>query len=245
MLTIAIAEDNAAEMVGLIEHVNKLGHKLLLTAINGYHLLEQLSKLPTYKLPNILLLDINMPKINGLIVTMYFANKYPSIKIIAVSSHTNDTLIAEVVTEGASAFITKYFLTPNSVVYQNVYGTTNVLELAIEAVQNGQLFIDKLLVNNPSDIKTTLATSTIIENHYSSLKPHKRAFIILNGADLSFKEIAILMHTTENTVKEYSSILCKKFGVKNRYLLTKACFAHCIVKQAVYYDSTMGIKQDW
>lgn len=245
MLTIAIAEDNPVEMEGLIQEVNKLGHKLVLTAVNGYNLLEQLSKLPTHKLPQILLLDIKMPKINGLIVTMYFANKYPSIKIIAVSSHTNDTLIAEILTEGASAFITKYFLTPNSVVYKNVYGTSNVLQLAIEAMQNGQLFIDKLLVNNHNDIKTTVATSAIIEKHYSSLKPHKREFIILNGADLSFLEIAILMHATENTVKEYSSILCKKFGVKNRYLLTQACFAHGIVKQAVYYDSTMGTKQDW
>jgi DNA-binding NarL/FixJ family response regulator len=116
-----------------------------------------------------------------------------------------------------------------------------VLQLAIEAVQNGQLFIDKLLVNNPTNIKTTVATSAIIEKHYPSLNPQKRAFIILNGADLSFKEIAILMHTTENTVKEYSSILCKQFNVKNRcYLLTQACFAVGIVKQAVYYDSTMG-----
>jgi DNA-binding NarL/FixJ family response regulator len=93
MITIGIAEDNPLEMEGLKEHVNKLGHKLVLTAINGYHLLEQLSKLPTQKLPQILLLDINMPKVNRLIVTMYFAYKYPSIKIIAVSSHTSDTLI--------------------------------------------------------------------------------------------------------------------------------------------------------
>jgi YesN/AraC family two-component response regulator len=93
MLTIAIAEDNPVEMEGLIQHVNKLGHKLVLTAINGYDLLLQLSKLPTQKLPQILLLDINMPKVNGLIVTMYFTYKYPSIKIIAVSSHTSNTLI--------------------------------------------------------------------------------------------------------------------------------------------------------
>jgi predicted XRE-type DNA-binding protein len=62
----------------------------------------------------------------------------------------------------------------------------------------------------------------------------------LQTTQLSQFEIAILMHTTESNVKEYSSILCKQFNVKNRYLLTQACFAVGIVKQAVYYDSTMG-----
>lgn len=128
---------------------------------------------------------------------------------------------------------------------KNIYGTANVLQLAIEAVQKGQLFCDRLLVNHPNNIKITVPTSAIINKCYSFLKPPKREFIILNGADLSFSEIAILMNTTESTVKEYSSILCKKFDVKNRYLLTQAFYELGIVKQAVYYDNTMGTKQDW
>lgn len=240
MITIAIAEDNTVEREGLIQQINKLGCNLVFAAVNGYDLLMRLSKLPTQKLPQILLLDIKMPKINGLIVTIYCTYKYPSIKIIAVSSHTNETLIAEILTEGASAFITKYFITPNSFVYNNVYGTKNVLQLAIEAVQNGQLFIDKLLVNNPNEIKTTVATSAIINKYYSHFRPKKREFVILNVADLSLSEIAELMHTTESTLKEYSALLCKQFTVSNRYQVANACFTHGIVKLAAYYDNTMN-----
>ncbi len=240
MLTIAIAEDNAAEMEGLKQQVTKLGYQLVLSAINGYDLLQQLLKLPTNKLPHILLLDINMPKINGLIATIYCAYKYPSIKIIAVSSHTNDTLITEVITEGAVAFITKYFLTPKSIVYYDNYGSTNVLQIAITAVQNGQLFIDKLLINHPESIKRTIATSTIIAKQHSYLKPKHREFAVLNAAGLSLQEVAALMHMSVNTIKEYSALLCKLFGVENHHQLVNACFAHGIVKLAMFYDNTMA-----
>ena len=239
MLTIGIADNNTAEREGLIKQVALLGHKLLLTAVNGYDLLEQLLKLQTEKLPKLLLLDINMPKINGLIVTIYCAFKYPSIKIIGVSSHTNDQLITEVVTEGASAFITKYFLTPNSIVYKDNYGTTNVLQIAIKAVLEGQLFIDKLLINNPATIKPTPTTASIIATHHKYLKPKHIEFAILNAAGLSLKEISHLMHTSVNTVKDYNELLCKRFGVANHAQLALACIQHSIVKQATYYDNTM------
>lgn len=240
MLTIAIAEDNAAEMEGLKQQVATLGHKLLLTAVNGYDLLEQLLKLPTDKLPKLLLLHINMPRINGLLITTCCTFKYPSIKIIGVSSHTNEQLITEVITEGAVAFITKYFLTPDSIVYKANYGSTNVLQIAINAILAGQLFIDKLLVNNPTTIKLTSTTASIIARHYKHLKPKQIEFAILNAAGLSLKEIAYLMHTTTNTVKDYNEVLCNQFNVVNHGQLALACVQHGIVKQAIYYDTTMA-----
>ena len=240
MLTIAIAEDNSAEREGLIQQVKTLGYTLVLTAVDGYDLLLQLAKLPTNKLPNILLLDMNMPKINGLLVTTYCTYKYPSLKIIAVSSHTNDALITEVITEGASAFITKYFLTPNAFIYTDNYGSTNTLQMAIKALQNEQLFIDKLLVNNPESITRNVSTNAIVATKFQHLKPIHREFAILNASGLSLSEVAALMHISVNTIKDYNILLCKQFAVKNHHQLAQACFAYGIVKQAVYYDHTMS-----
>ncbi|MDI9365125.1 MAG: response regulator [Flavobacterium sp.] len=237
MLTIAIAADNAAEMEGLKSEVVKLGHQVVFTATNGYDLLKQLSKLLLPKLPKVILLDVKMPKINGLIVTIYCAYKYPSIKIIAVSSYTNGTLIVEMFTEGASAFITKYFLTPNSVAYKNVYGAANALQLAIEALQKGQLFIDRLLVNNPNDIKKTVPTSAIIDKYYNFFKPKHREFVILNASGLKLAEIALLMNTTVNTLKDYNTIFCKLFNVNNHHQVAQVCVQNGIVKQALYFNN--------
>ncbi len=239
MLSIAIAEDNAEEREKLIKQVVQLGYTLQLVAVNGYDLLEQLQVLPTHKLPHILLLDIKMPRINGLLVTMYCAFKYPTIKVIGVSSHTNEQLVTHVITEGASAFITKYFLTPASIVYADNYGNTHLLQLAIDAVQKGELFIDKLLVNHPEKIQQNISTNTIIQKKYPQLKPKHREFIILNAAGLSLTEIALLMQISKHTVKDYNTILCQMFNVDNHHQLVQACFEQGIVKLAVYFDESM------
>ena len=63
----------------------------------------------TKHLPDILLLDIKMPKIDGLLLTQYITFIHPSIKIIGVSSHSNEALVTEVLSEGALGFITKSF----------------------------------------------------------------------------------------------------------------------------------------
>ncbi|MFY7899564.1 MAG: response regulator [Chitinophagaceae bacterium] len=240
MLSIAIAEDNAEEREKLKKQVIQLGYTLQIVAVNGYDLLEQLQVLPTQKLPQILLLDIKMPRINGLLVTMYCAFKYPSIKVIGISSHTNEQLVTQVITEGASAFITKYFLTPSSIVYTDNYGDANLLQLAINAVQKGELFIDKLLVNYPENIQRTISTNTIIQKKYAQLKPKHREFIILNAAGLSLNEVALLMHISKHTIKDYNTVLCKMFAVDNHHQLVHACFELGIVKLAVYFDNSIN-----
>ena len=137
------------------------------------------------------------------------------------------------------AFITKYFLTPNASIYTDNYGNANVLQMAIDAVLNNKLFIDKLLVNNPTAIKLTPTTTSIIASNYKNLKPKHLEFAILNAAGLSLKDTAHLMNTSVNTVKDYNNLLCKRFGVANHAQLALACVQHGIVKQAMYYDTTM------
>ena len=88
-----------------------------------------------------------------------------------------------------------------------------MLRIAINAVLDEQLFIDKLLVNNPTDIKFTPTTASIIATNYKYLKPKYIEFAILNAAGLSLKKIALLMNTTVNTVKDHNELLCKYFGV--------------------------------
>lgn len=138
------------------------------------------------------------------------------------------------------AFITKYFLAPNAFIYTDNYGTANVLQMATNAVVNNQLYIDKLLVSDPTTIKRTPTTASIIATHYKHLKPKHIEFAILNAAGLSLLDIAALMHTTVYTVKDYNALLCKQFKVANHFQLALACMQRGIVKQAVYYDNAMA-----
>jgi DNA-binding NarL/FixJ family response regulator len=240
MITVAIAEDDAPSMRALQHEVAALGYKILLTAPNGKDLLQQLQKLKADKLPTVLLLDINMPYVNGLLVTTYCSLKYPSIKIVGVSSHTNERLIREVLAEGANCFISKYFLTKDSVVYQTYLKHRNVIQEAIQSALKGEKMIDELIVNEPNKIGTSVATKQVIAVNYHHLKPKLIEFAILNAAELSFNDIASLMNVSYASVKDYCKTLCAQFNVADRHELTIKCMQFGIIKLAVYYDDTMA-----
>jgi DNA-binding NarL/FixJ family response regulator len=89
-----------------------------------------------------------MPKIDGLLLTQYITFIHPSIKIIGVSSHSNEALVTEVLSEGALGFITKFFLKRESAVYQGTYGNRNILFEAMDAALDNKEYIDSLLFNH-------------------------------------------------------------------------------------------------
>lgn len=104
-LTIAIADDEALFRKGLkllIEDFD--GLEVILDAEHGQHLLDQLA---TDLLPDILLLDLKMPVLNGIETAKILREKYPSIKIIVLSTHFSKAFILNMIELGASAYLPK------------------------------------------------------------------------------------------------------------------------------------------
>lgn len=104
-LTIAIADDEALFRKGLkllIEDYD--GLQVILDAEHGQHLLDQLA---TDILPDILLLDLKMPVLNGIETAKILREKYPSIKIIVLSTHFSKAFILNMIELGASAYLPK------------------------------------------------------------------------------------------------------------------------------------------
>jgi DNA-binding NarL/FixJ family response regulator len=234
MITIAMAEDNAKERLLLKKAIAALGYKLLFDAVDGRDILFKLRVAKV--LPQILLLDIQMPYANGLAVTTYVRLKYPAIKIIGISSHTNERLVKEILSEGAKAFISKHFLTTNSTIYQDLIKGTNPLEEAVSSVLKGELFIEKLVLNDIKNIQLSLSTQQIIAQKYRFLKPNLVEFAILNATDMTREDIADLLCVSVDATKKYYQKLAKEFKVRNRDKLAKACMENGIVKFASYYD---------
>lgn len=89
MLRIAIAEEEEKHLKAIIKEVTAYKkNEINIVSNNGYELLMALQTVK--QLPDILLLDIKMPKMDGLLLTQYISFKHPSIKIIGVSSHSNE-----------------------------------------------------------------------------------------------------------------------------------------------------------
>ncbi len=103
-ILIGIAEDHDLVRVGLISLLKGQNRiKVALEASNGEDLLD---KLKTTK-PDVLLLDIEMPLMNGKEAFAKIKEKYPNMRVIVVSAHYQDSHIIEFVKKGINGFLAK------------------------------------------------------------------------------------------------------------------------------------------
>jgi len=103
-IKIGIADDHVILRQGLISILKEYPHlDILLDVNNGQELMLELEK----QLPDIILLDIEMPIMNGKDALELIQLKYPSIKVMMMSMYFNDSYIIEFIKNGACAFLPK------------------------------------------------------------------------------------------------------------------------------------------
>lgn len=239
MMLFALAEDDFRFRT-LIKEELKLYKKnqLIIDAHDGLELLLGLNI--SKKMPHIILLDIQMPKVDGLLLAQYISHKYPQVKMIGISTHSNVEIVTEVLSEGAIAFISKHFAHRDSGIYISCFGDRNVFFEAIESAAKSEQYIDLLLINKPKEMKLSKSTSAIRQKEYPNLTPNQIEFIILNAADLSYDEIAKIMQLSRSSVKSFYNQLAKLFDIHSRAELVTYCVKRGLVKLPSYYDKEIS-----
>jgi len=155
---------------------------------------------------DILILDINMPKIDGVGVLQYFFKKDFQQKVIILSSYDDTKLIKEVLKIGASGFLAKKC------------AAENIIE-AINVVYSGEQYFSKSI----QDKLIATFTNNAIKNNresiessfFSSLTPREIEVLKLIAAQYNSKEIGKLLHISINTVETHRKNLISKLNVKN------------------------------
>lgn len=106
MIHVGIADDELLFRKGLKELLDDgASIHFCLEAVNGIDLLNQLEQ--TIPTPDVMLLDISMPVMNGLQVFDIIRKKYPSIKILILSIHYTDSYIVTLIEKGANGYLSK------------------------------------------------------------------------------------------------------------------------------------------
>jgi two-component system, NarL family, response regulator DegU len=103
-IKIAVADDHILFRQGIVSLLNEVGGlKVIFEAGHGLELMEKLKK----KSPDVILMDIQMPVMDGIKATKMISVKYPEIKIIILTMHDNQEMACHLMENGASGFLAK------------------------------------------------------------------------------------------------------------------------------------------
>ncbi len=169
---------------------------------------ELFDKLQTYK-PNIILLDINLPDMNGIEITKKIAQEYPEIKVLILSMHMGEDFIINAIEAGAKGYLPK---------------TTTKKELitAINTIANGEDFFNETISNIliKSYVKRAQAPKKEEEKHIDLTKREKE-IITLFALGMSNKEIADNLFISIRTVESHKNNIMNKLELKSTVDLVK------------------------
>ena len=149
--------------------------------------------------PDIILMDINLPGINGITATEIIKNQLPSIKILAVTMHTNISYLKKMIQNGASGYVTKT-------------SSLEEMQTAIIEVYNGNVYICK-------EMKEVIISQSFgtdeREVKLSQLSDREIEIIQLIKKGYYSKEISNKLGITLKTVNSHRYNILKKLELKN------------------------------
>lgn len=158
--------------------------------------------------PNIVVMDINMPKLNGVEATRQITLDMPNIQIIILSMYATKEHIYQAFNAGAQGYLLK---------------ETSVQELveAIKTVSAGNRFLSHTLTETVIDEYFLQRDGESLQSPLESLSSRERQILQLVAEGKSSKEIADNLHLAESTISTYRSRLMKKLGLKDLTALIK------------------------
>lgn len=196
-VNIALVDDQQLFLRSLATLINSIpAFDVILDALNGEDLLRRLSLEP--HLPDILLIDVDMPVMNGIETARQVSQKYPSIKMVALSMKDDDGTIIHMIRAGCCAYLLKD-IHPDE------------LERALREIQQkGYYNADSYNINFRRLISYEEKESAL------RLTANELTFLKLATSDLTYKQIASQMNLSERTIDGYRESLFEKLNVQSR-----------------------------
>jgi DNA-binding NarL/FixJ family response regulator len=108
LIKVAVADDHDLLRKALSKLVNSSDHfKIVIEAENGEKLIQALRALPETALPNVILLDVNMPVMNGVETAKVLKTDFPAIKVLVLSMFSDANTVVTMLRSGISGYLTK------------------------------------------------------------------------------------------------------------------------------------------
>lgn len=199
-IRLAIADDHAMFRRGVMAVIGRMNVCFVAEATNGQELLDKIAALD--ELPQICILDINMPVMDGHEALRQIKSRWPSIRVLILSMLQSEATARNMLQQGAAAYLLKD-------------GPPEELERAIgQIVENGRY--DSVF--SKQAVRRAQPTS----GNERAISEREEEFLRWNFCDLNYNEIALRMGIDIHHVDEMASDLSRRLGVKSRIGLVNA-----------------------
>lgn len=211
-INIAIVDDHTLFRQGLASLLTDSDKiNVLFDAENGQDMIKKISQNP---LPEVILMDITMPLMDGYESTKWIKQHHPEIKVLALSMFEEDKPIIAMLKSGAGGYMLKQSKAADLI--------EAITGIAQQSFYINELVSGKLLRNiqNNQPLKTQQ-----VEVNTNELK-----FLELCCSDLTYKQIADIMNLSPHTIDNYREALFQKFDTKSRTGLVIAALKQDLIK---------------
>ena len=196
-ITLAIADDHQLFLKSLSMLIGSFqAFTIVADALNGKELADKIKNLKLQ--PDIALLDVNMPVMDGVKTAQYLSENHPLVKVVALSMKDDDNTIISMLKAGACAYLLKD-IHPDE------------LEKALlEIAEKGYYNADNLNIHYRRMLIKQNAEKPV------NLSDKEKIFLQLACSDLTYKQIAAQMFLSERTIDGYREALFEKLNVQSR-----------------------------
>lgn len=196
-IKVGIVDDHQIFVKSIALLLETIGHyDVVLEAFNGKEMIQQLED--SSNLPDIILLDVNMPIMNGVEAAEFLHQAFPFIRIVALSLNADDDSVIAMFKSGCLAYLVKNC-------------SPKELDTCLQEVFNKGIYYQG-------------STQKIVQDHQQKndaippiqLTEREKEFLILACSDLTYSHIAQKMGIAERTVDMYRGKVFVKLGVQSR-----------------------------
>lgn len=205
---VALVDDHKLFRKGILELINGFsGYKVIWEAENGKEFIKKIE--PEY-LPDIVLLDISMPIMDGYETAQWMEQRFPEVKILALSMHDDDAIILKMLQSGVNGYVLKNAdpaevnAALKALVDKGSYYSSRVMDVLVKGLRG------------PKIPEVELSDREI-------------EFLKLACTELPYKSFAPLLKVNPRTVEDCRDKLFKKLDVVSRVGLVIYALKHKIV----------------
>ena len=197
-IQVAVADDHSLLRSALAKLINSFeNYTVLFEADNGREIKDKLSK---HIIPDVVLLDVNMPDMDGYETAQYLHKNYPQVKVLALSMFSDENIIIRMLKLGAKGYILKN-------------AEPEELREALDSVLKKDFYLSEYISGK---IVSGLNKDLDRPKENMALSDKEKELLKYMCSELSYKDIAGKMFVSPRTLDDYRNNIFEKTKVKTR-----------------------------